>query len=29
VVTALLSQVPALRAVRHLDLGRIVRERAM
>jgi len=28
VVTGLLSQIPALRAVRHLELGRIVRERA-
>jgi putative ABC transport system permease protein len=28
VITGLLSQVPALRAVRHLELGRIVRERA-
>jgi putative ABC transport system permease protein len=28
VVVGLLSQVPALRAVRHLELGRIVRERA-
>ena len=28
VITGLLSQVPALRAVRHLELGKIVRERA-
>ena len=28
VITGLLSQIPALRAVRHLELGRIVRERA-
>ncbi len=28
IVTGLLSQVPAMRAVRHLELGRIVRERA-
>jgi putative ABC transport system permease protein len=28
VITGLLSQIPALRAVRHLELGKIVRERA-
>jgi len=28
VVTGLLSQIPAMRAVRHLDLGKVVRERA-
>lgn len=28
IITGLLSQVPAMRAVRHLELGRIVRERA-
>ena len=28
IVTGLLSQIPAMRAVRHLELGKIVRERA-